>query len=398
MVTTQENIVYMDYAATTPVDPRVADAMFAYLTPAGVFANPASTHALGRAAREAVETARSEIAAVFNVDASCILFTSGATESDNLAIKGVARANRKRGQHIITEKTGHKAVVDACKALERDGFEVSWLTPDTDGVISADQVRDALREDTTLVTLLHANNETGVVQDIAAIGEVVQAHGAVFHVDAAQTAGKLPLDLDALPVDLLSASGHKIYGPKGIGLLYRCAPQPGRRIRIEPLLHGGGHELGLRSGTLATHQIVGMGRAMAIAAESMTAEAERLAGLRERLRAGLQAVGDVLLNGHPQQRLPQLLNVSVGGVEGEALQLALRDIAMSTGSACNSASGESSYVLRALGRDDALAGSSIRFSMGRWTSEAEVDYVIERFRSEVERLRGLAAGTQPASA
>ncbi|MDX1444109.1 MAG: aminotransferase class V-fold PLP-dependent enzyme [Gammaproteobacteria bacterium] len=385
-----DHMVYMDYAATTPVDPRVAEAMFTYLTPSGIFANPASSHAMGRAARESVETARAEIAAVLGCAAECIVFTSGATESDNLAIKGVARGMRKRGQHIISEKTGHKAVVDACKALEKEGFEVTWLTPDEQGVISPQQVRDALREDTTLVSLLHANNETGVVQDIAAIGEVVRDHGAAFHVDAAQSTGKLPLELEALPVDLLSASGHKFYGPKGIGLLYRRKPEPGRRIRIEPLQHGGGHELGLRSGTLATHQIVGIGRALAIAAEEMEEEVPRLVALRERLTNGLLAVGDVLLNGHPESRLPTIVNVSVAGVEGESLQLALRDIALSTGSACNSASGESSFVLRALGRDDALAGSSFRFSIGRWTSEGEIDLVVERFAEEVRRLRELA--------
>lgn len=398
MVTEDNPLIYMDYAATTPVDPRVADAMLAYLTPSGVFANPASMHAAGRAAREAVETARAEIAAVFNVTPETIVFTSGATESDNLAIKGVARANSKRGRHIVSEKTGHKAVVDACKALEREGFEVTWLTPDTDGIIHAEAVQAALREDTTLVTLLHANNETGVVQDIAAIGTVVREHGAVFHVDAAQSAGKLPLDLAALPVDLVSVSAHKIYGPKGIGVLYRRLREGSRRVRIDPLQHGGGHELGLRSGTLATHQIVGMGRALAIAASEMAAETTRLEGLRERLWQGLQAVGGIVLNGHPAQRLPNILNVSVAGVEGEALQLALRDIALSTGSACNSASGESSFVLRALGRDDALAGSSFRFSLGRWTREAEVDHVIERFVAEVSRLRELAPDYAPVSA
>ena len=385
-----ESMVYMDYAATTPVDPRVAEAMFSYLTPAGVFANPASSHAMGRAAREAVETARAEIAAVLGCQAETLVFTSGATESDNLAIKGVARGMCKRGRHIVSEKTGHKAVVDACKALEREGFEVTWLTPDEQGVISAELVAGALRDDTTLVSLLHANNETGVVQDIDAIGRVVRDHGAVFHVDAAQSAGKLPLALADLPVDLLSASGHKIYGPKGIGILYRRQPEAGRRIRIEALQHGGGHELGLRSGTLATHQVVGMGRALALAAEHMASESARLIALRERLTAGLVAAGEVYLNGHPEARLPTIVNVSVAGVEGESLQLALRDIALSTGSACNSASGESSFVLRALGRDDALAGSSFRFSIGRWTTESEVDHVIARFREEVQRLRALA--------
>lgn len=398
MVTTADDIVYMDYAATTPVDPRVADAMFAYLTPAGLFANPASGHALGRAAREAVETARGEIAAVFNVAPETIVFTSGATESDNLAIKGVARANRKRGRHIVSEKTGHKAVVDACKALEREGYEVTWLTPDREGIISAETVRAALREDTTLVTLLHANNETGVLQDIAAIGAVVREHGAVFHVDAAQSAGKIELDLSQLPVDLMSVSGHKIYGPKGIGILYRRPPRARSRVRIEPLVHGGGHELGLRSGTLATHQIVGMGRALALASDEMAQEISRLKALRERLWKGLREAGGIHLNGHPGQRLPNILNVSVAGVEGESLQLALRDIALSTGSACNSATGESSFVLRALGRDDKLAGSSFRFSLGRWTTGAEVDHVIERFRAEVERLRRIAPDTLPTTA
>lgn len=376
--------VYLDYAASTPVDPRVVAAMNAYLGPDGLFANPSSTHAPGRSAREAVETARGEIAAVLNVAPEAIVFTSGATEADNLAIKGAARA-AKRGRHIVAEKTAHKAVLDACKALAREGFEITWLAPDRDGLIAPDALREALRDDTVLVALLHANNETGVVQDIAALGEVVRESGALFHVDAAQSAGKLPLDLGALPVDLAAFSAHKLYGPKGAGALY---VRPG--VRLEPVLHGGGHERGLRAGTLATHQVVGLGRAFALADAARETETARWRELRERLWRGLEAAGGVLLNGHPEHRLPNVLNVSVTGVDGEALQLALREIACSAGAACNSATREPSYVLRALGRDDQLAGASLRFSLGRWTSAEDIDYTATRFREEVARLRTLA--------
>lgn len=385
MVNEGRRMVYMDYAATTPVDPRVVETMLAYLGPDGLFANPSSTHAAGRAAREAVETARAEIAAVFNVMPEEIIFTSGATEADNLGIKGAARANAKRGRHIVSEKTAHKAVLDSCKALEREGFEVTWLVPDAEGRITPEQLRDALREDTVLVALLHANNETGVVQDIEALGNAVRESNALFHVDIAQSAGRLPLDFARLPVDLAALSAHKFYGPKGAGALFVR-----RGVRIEPLQHGGGHERGWRAGTLATHQLAGLGRALALAAAERTAEIARLAGLRERLWQGLAASGEVLLNGHATERLPNIVNISVAGVDGEALQFALRDIACSAGAACNSASGEASYVLRALGRDDLLAGASLRFSLGRWSTDAEVDYVIGRFSAEVARLRQLA--------
>ncbi|HEX7030081.1 MAG TPA: aminotransferase class V-fold PLP-dependent enzyme [Gammaproteobacteria bacterium] len=378
--------VYMDYAATTPVDPRVVETMLAYLGPEGLFANPSSSHAQGRAAREAVETARAEIATVLNVAPETVVFTSGATEADNLAIKGAARARVKRGRHIVTEKTAHKAVLDACKALEREGFEITWLVPDRDGLISADALAGALRDDTVLVSLLHANNETGVVQDVASLVRAVREAGdALFHLDAAQSAGKLAIDLAALDVDLAAFSAHKFYGPKGAGLLYVK-----KGVRLEPLQHGGGHERGLRAGTLATHQIAGLGHALALAAAGREPEMARLAALRERLWQGLSAAGDVFLNGHPTLRLPNILNVSVAGVDGEALQLALRDIACSAGAACNAANREPSYVLRALGRDDALAGASLRFSLGRWSSEEDVDYVVRRFEREVARLRELA--------
>lgn len=382
----ERRLVYMDYAATTPVDPRVVETMLAYLGTDGLFANPSSVaHAPGRAAREAVETARAEMAAVLNIASDTLIFTAGATEADNLAIKGAARANARRGRHIVTEKTAHKAVLDSCKALEREGFEVTYLVPDTDGVIAPERLANALRDDTVLVALLHANNETGVVQDIDALGRVVRESSALFHVDAAQSAGKLDIDLAALEVDLMAFSAHKLYGPKGAGALYVK-----QGVRLEPQLHGGGHERGMRAGTLATHQIAGLGRAFAVAAAARTEEMLRLGALRERLWQGLSATGDVLLNGHPARRLPNIVNVSVRNVDGESLQLALRDIACSAGAACNSATREPSYVLRGLGRDDQLAGASLRFSLGRWSTAADVDYVVDRFNVEVSRLRALA--------
>jgi cysteine desulfurase len=380
--------IYLDYAATTPLDPKVAAKMAGYLTLDGVFANPASIHGPGRAARAAVEEARAHVATLVGAMPQEIVFTSGATESDNLAIKGVARARQHKGRHIVTSRIEHKAVLDACKQLEKEGFEVTWLKPDADGLIQPDAVQAALRKDTILVSLMHANNELGTLNDIAAIGKLVRAHGAAFHVDAAQSAGKLPIDLKQLDVDLMSFAAHKVYGPKGMGALYvRREP----RVNLEPLIHGGGHEQGLRSGTLATHQIVGMGEAFRLAWGLMTEEAKRLTGLRERLWQRLQQIPGVILNGHATQRLPGILNVSFPDVEGESLLYACEELAVSSGSACNAADREPSYVLRALGRDDQLAGASLRFSLGRFTTEADVDraaaVVIEQYR----RLRLLAA-------
>jgi cysteine desulfurase len=380
--------IYLDYAATTPLDPKVAAKMAGYLTLEGVFANPASIHGPGRAARAAVEEARAHVATLVGAMPQEIVFTSGATESDNLAIKGVARARQHKGRHIVTSRIEHKAVLDACKQLEKEGFEVTWLKPDADGLIQPDAVQAALRKDTILVSLMHANNELGTLNDIAAIGKLVRAHGAAFHVDAAQSAGKLPIDLKQLDVDLMSFAAHKVYGPKGMGALYvRREP----RVNLEPLIHGGGHEQGLRSGTLATHQIVGMGEAFRLAWGLMTEEAKRLTGLRERLWQRLQQIPGVILNGHATQRLPGILNVSFPDVEGESLLYACEELAVSSGSACNAADREPSYVLRALGRDDQLAGASLRFSLGRFTTEADVDraaaVVIEQYR----RLRLLAA-------
>jgi cysteine desulfurase len=380
--------IYMDYAATTPVDPKVAAKMAGYLTLDGVFANPASIHAQGRAARAAVEEARGQVAALVGSEPSEIVFTSGATESDNLAIKGLAGFHQHKGRHIVTSRIEHKAVLDACKQLGKEGFEITWLKPDADGLIQPAAVQAALRPDTVLVTLMHANNELGVLNDIATIGKLVRAHGAAFHVDAAQSAGKVAIDLKHLDVDLMSFAAHKVYGPKGMGALYvRRFP----KVNLEPLIHGGGHEQGLRSGTLATHQIVGMGTAFQLARELLPSEAPRLTALRERLWRALQQIPGILLNGHATQRLPGILNVSFPQVEGESLLYACEEVAVSSGSACNAADREPSYVLRALGRDDQLAGASLRFSLGRFSTEAEVDraaaVVIEQYR----RLTALAA-------
>ena len=380
--------IYLDYAATTPVDPRVAERMTACLTQDGLFANPASAHGPGRAARGAVEEARAQVAALVNALPEEIVFTSGATESDNLAIKGLAHFERDRGRHIITSRIEHKAVLDACKQLEKEGFEVTWLKPDAAGLIQPEAVKAALRDDTVLVSIMHANNELGTVNDIAAIGMVLRGHSARFHVDAAQSAGKMPIDLKALDVDLMSFAAHKLYGPKGMGALYvRSNP----RVNLEPLIHGGGHERGLRSGTLATHQIVGMGEAFRLARDLMPEEALRIGRLRDRLWKGLQRIEGVLLNGHPTQRLPGILNVSFPGVEGESLLYACDGLAVSSGSACTAADQEPSYVLRALGRDDQLAGSSLRFSLGRYSTEAELDEAIEVVTREYRRLFALAA-------
>ncbi|MEJ2061155.1 MAG: IscS subfamily cysteine desulfurase [Gammaproteobacteria bacterium] len=380
--------IYLDYAATTPVDERVAERMWGYLTRSGEYGNPASrSHAFGWKAEEAVEAARAEIAALIGADAKEIVFTSGATESDNLALKGAAHFYQKKGKHLVTVKTEHKAVLDTCRQLEREGYEVTYLDPQPDGLVDLGALESALREDTVLVSVMHVNNEMGVIQDIAAIGELTRSRGILFHVDAAQSAGKVPIDLSQLNVDLLSLSGHKVYGPKGIGALYvRRKP----RVRLEAQMHGGGHERGMRSGTLATHQIVGMGEAFRIAREEMGTEAERIRMLRNRLHAGLNDLEEVYLNGHPEHHVPGILNLSFNFVEGESLIMALKDIAVSSGSACTSASLEPSYVLRALGRDDELAHSSIRFSIGRYTTVEEIDYTIDHVRRAVLKLRELS--------
>jgi cysteine desulfurase len=380
--------VYMDYSATTPVDHRVADKMCSYLTPDGTFGNPASrSHAFGWAAEEAIEVARREVAALVNADPKEIVWTSGATESDNLGLKGAARFYRKRGQHIVTCKTEHKAVLDACRQLEREGFEVSYLDPEPNGLIDLGKLEAALRNDTMLVSVMHVNNEIGVVQDIEAIGEMTRERKILLHVDAAQSAGKIPIDLEQLKVDLMAFSAHKIYGPKGIGALYvRRKP----RVRLEAQMHGGGHERGMRSGTLPTHQIVGMGEAFRIAREEMATENERILLLRQRLWDGIKDMEEVYLNGDEVRRVAGNLNVSFAFVEGESLIMALKDLAVSSGSACTSASLEPSYVLRALGREDELAHSSIRFSLGRFTTQEEVDYAVAKIREQVGRLRELS--------
>jgi cysteine desulfurase len=378
----------MDYSATTPVDPRVAEKMCECLTLEGNFGNPASrSHQYGWDADEAVEQARRDVAALINADPKEIVWTSGATESDNLAIKGVAHFYHKKGKHIITCKTEHKAVLDTCRQLEREGFDITYLDPEPSGLIDLDKLQAAMRDDTILVSIMHVNNEIGVIQDIAAIGELTRERKILFHVDAAQSAGKVPIDMETMKVDLLSLSAHKIYGPKGIGVLYvRRKP----RVRIEAQMHGGGHERGMRSGTLATHQIVGMGEAFRIAKEEMAQENERLLVLRDRLLNGIKDMEEVYINGDLEQRIAGNLNISFNYVEGESLIMALKDMAVSSGSACTSASLEPSYVLRALGREDELAHSSIRFTIGRFTTEEEVDYVVDKIRNQVDRLRELS--------
>ena len=383
--------IYLDYAATTPVDPRVAERMIECLLPTGEHGNPSSAgHAFGRRARALVEKARAQVAASIGARPENIVWTSGATESDNLAILGVARFHADRGRHIVSSRTEHKAVLDALKQLEREGFEVTYLKPDSQGIVHPQQVSEALRSDTQLVSLMHVNNETGVINDIAAVGQLCRERGVLFHVDAAQSVGKLPVDVQAQCVDLLSVTAHKAYGPKGIGALYVRRQPP---VGLRPILHGGGQESGLRSGTLATHQIVGMGAAFELAAAEREADCARLRVLRDRLWQGLAAVGNVELNGHPEQRVSNVLNASFHGVEGESLQFALRELAVSAGSACSSASEEASYVLRALGRSDQLAQSSLRFSLGRFTTDAEIDMAIEAVGREVRRLRQLGNAT-----
>ena len=377
--------VYLDYAATTPVDARVIARMTECLGMDGVFGNPASrSHVYGWLAEEAVENARRQVADLINADPREIVWTSGATESDNLAIKGAAQARKARGRHLVTAATEHKAVIDSMRFLEREGYEVSWLAPGADGVIRADDVRAVLRPDTTLVSIMHANNETGVINDIADIGALCREKDVLFHVDAAQSAGKIVIDVRKLPVDLMSFSAHKIYGPKGVGALYvRRSPE----VRIDAQMHGGGHERGMRSGTLPTHQLVGMGEAFAIAQQDMHDEAERLLALRENLLEGLQQIGEVSLNGHPTRRLPGHLNVAFAGIDGEVLLTALSDIAVSSGSACRSASVEPSYVLRAMGIADALAHASLRFSIGRFTTAEDIATAVSHVRATVARLR-----------
>jgi cysteine desulfurase len=380
--------IYLDYSATTPVDERVAEKMCTYLTREGVFGNPASrSHAFGWDAEAAVEEARKNIASLVGANPKEIVFTSGATESDNLAIKGVAHFYKKNGKHIVTCKTEHKAVLDTCRQLEREGYEVTYLEPEPNGLLDLNKLENALRDDTILVSIMHVNNEIGVIQDIAAIGEICRSRKIIFHVDAAQSPGKVPINLEELKVDLMSFSAHKVYGPKGIGALY---VQRKPRVRLEAQMHGGGHERGMRSGTLATHQIVGMGEAFRIASEEMEEENKRILALRNRLWDGLKDMEEVYINGDMDQRIPGNINISFNFVEGESLLMALKDLAISSGSACTSASLEPSYVLRALGRNDELAHSSIRFSIGRFTTAEDVDYTIEHVRTAVNKLRELS--------
>ena len=380
--------IYFDYSATTPVDERIAKAMCDCLTMEGNFGNAASrSHKFGWDAEKAIDEARKNVADLINADPKEIVWTSGATESDNLAIKGVAHFYHKQGKHIITAKTEHKAVLDTCRQLEREGFEVTYLDPETNGLIDLEKLKAAMRDDTILVSIMHVNNEVGVIQDIKAIGELTRERKILFHVDAAQSAGKVPIDLDDMKVDLMSFSAHKIYGPKGMGALYvRRKP----RVRIEAQMHGGGHERGMRSGTLATHQIVGMGEAFRIAKAEMAADNERARMLRDRLWDGIKDIEEVYINGDMDHRVPQNFNVSFNFVEGESLMMALKDLAVSSGSACTSSSLEPSYVLRALGRNDELAHSSIRFSMGRFTTEEEIDYAIVEIRKHIDKLRELS--------
>lgn len=380
--------VYFDYSATTPADPRVAEKMMQYLTMDGTFGNPASrSHRFGWQAEEAVDIARNHIADLVGADPREIVFTSGATESDNLAIKGAAKSHQGRGRHIITSQTEHKAVLDTCAELEREGFEVTYLKPLPNGVITPQQLQDAMRADTILVSIMHVNNEIGIIQDIAALGGLCRSRDILFHVDATQSVGKLPIDLSELTIDLMSFSGHKIYGPKGIGALYVCRKP---RVRIDAQMHGGGHERGMRSGTLPVHQIVGMGEAYRIAKEEMAIETPRLQALRDRFWNGLQDMEEIYLNGDLNLGAPNILNVSFNYVEGESLIMALKDLAVSSGSACTSASLEPSYVLRALGVPDELAHSSIRFSLGRYSTEEEVDYAIQAVRRAIGKLRDLS--------
>lgn len=377
--------VYLDYAATTPVDPRVAEVMSQYLTLDGIFANPASrSHMLGWQAEQAVESARRQVADLIAADPREIVWTSGATEADNLALTGFMRANRARGRHLVTSLIEHKAVVDTAKALEDEGFEVTWLTPGRDGRVTPEQLRDAMRDDTVLVSLMAVHNELGVIHDLAALAEVTHAFGATFHVDAAQAVGRIPLDVGRLGIDLMSLSGHKAYGPKGIGALYvRRSPE----LRLEALIHGGGHERGMRSGTLPTHQIAGMGQAFAIAATEGETDQARICALRDRFLDGLDELDGIHCNTAVEVAIPNILNLAFTGVEGESLLMALRDIALSTGSACNSASVEPSYVLKGIGLPRPLALASLRFSFGRFTTEADINHTLDVLRHALDGLR-----------
>ena len=380
--------IYLDYASTTPVDPIVADKMMQFLTPTGQFGNPASrSHVFGWQAEAAVEDARTDVATLIGADPREIVWTSGATEANNLAIKGCAHFNQRKGKHVITSRIEHKAVLDTTRQLEREGWEVTYLDPDTNGLIQPQMVADAIREDTTVVSIMHVNNELGTLNDIAAIGKICREHKVFFHVDAAQSAGKTPIDVEAMHVDMMSFSAHKIYGPKGIGALYvRRKP----RVRIEAQMHGGGHERGMRSGTLPTHQIVGMGEAFKLGFKNLAEESARIDALRTKLWEGVSDMEEVYLNGSEDQHVPGIVNISFAFVEGESLIMALRDLAVSSGSACTSASLEPSYVLRALGLNDEMAHSSIRFSIGRYTTEQDIDNAIAKVRHAVEKLRELS--------
>jgi len=385
--TVSSKVIYLDYAATTPVDPQVIELMNQCLGEDGDFANPSSLHGPGLAARAQVEIARGHVAALLGAGRDEIVFTSGATEADNMAIRGAALYQAHRGRHIITSRSEHRAVLDSCKALEKEGFELTWLSPAEQGRVSGEQLRAALRPDTTLVSLMHVNNETGLIQDLQTLGALCREYGVLFHVDAAQSAGKLPIDLGRLPVDLMSFSGHKIYGPKGIGALFvRREP----RCNLFPVMFGGGQEHGLRPGTLATHQIAGMGKAFELAATRMQADQDRLAGLRQRLWTGLQKLGGVSANGVLEFCAPNILNVSFQGVEGESLLFGLAGLALSSGSACASSNREPSYVLRALGLDDQAAQASLRFSLGRSTGTDDIDAALAMLGEQLERLRQLA--------
>ncbi len=379
--------VYLDFAATTPIDPRVADAMQSCLSPGGAFANPASIHIAGRESAALVEIARQRLADLLGADPRCLIWTSGATESDNLAIMGAASFRAHRGKHLITMPTEHKAVMDSFAHLEKSGYEVTWLKPDADGLLAIDELESSIRKDTQLVSIMHINNETGVIQDIQRIGELCRARDILLHTDAAQSVGKLPLDLREAPIDLLSLTAHKFYGPQGIGALY-IADRPG--CQVLPILHGGGQERRLRPGSLPVHQIVGAGTAAEIARQEMSNDLAHVTTLRERLWQGIKTVPGILQNGSADHSYSGILNISVQGVEGESLMLGLEPVCAASGSACNSTSGESSFVLRALGRDDALAQSAIRFSFGRTTTNDEIDVAIERYRWSVDHLLSIA--------